>query len=202
MNMRYEIGQFVGYVDAEPEAPRELPLPRRWYVEQVHPGKEAKIVRAFDRDGISFYFPVCTEQRTFQRRRHGYECEIRTHVKVPLFQGLIFVPDFEVNDERRWERIKAVDGTIGLLRFGQWTAWLSPAHMLDIRRIEQFKNMPVSRKRRLWVQGQDVWVKDGPFAQFRGKIERLDSHGRLTVLLDIFKRLTPITLDEGQIEPA
>ena len=33
-------------------------------------------------------------------------------------------------------------------------------------------------------------------------IERLDSQGRLTVLLNIFSRLTPVELDVGQIEAA
>jgi transcriptional antiterminator NusG len=74
--------------------------------------------------------------------------------------------------------------------------------MNDVRTLEALGNVPAARKRRLWTIGQRVYVKDGPFARFNGQIGSLDSRGRLTVLLEIFARLTPVTLDESQIEAA
>jgi transcription antitermination factor NusG len=47
-----------------------------------------------------------------------------------------------------------------------------------------------------------VRVVDGPFAAFNGKIDRLDLNGLLKVLVDLFSRMTPVELDEGQIEAA
>jgi transcriptional antiterminator NusG len=41
----------------------------------------------------------------------------------------------------------------------------------------------------------------GPFDMWEGRIERLDSHGRLRVLLDVLSRQVPVELDETQIEP-
>jgi transcription termination/antitermination protein NusG len=54
----------------------------------------------------------------------------------------------------------------------------------------------------LFKVNQAVRVVDGPFASFKGLIERLDSNGRLKVLVDIFSRMTPVELDEDQIEAA
>jgi transcriptional antiterminator NusG len=140
---------------------------------------------------------------------------------VPLFSELIFIPDFQV-------RIGGVmvDGVQGWLKIGDYYPFLpevAPAvkraktplvsrfmkrdrklllDMVGIRRLESDGNIPVARRRRLYKIGQLVRVIDGPFAAFNGTIEHLDSKGRLTVLLDIFKRLTPLHLDEGQIEAA
>jgi transcriptional antiterminator NusG len=74
--------------------------------------------------------------------------------------------------------------------------------MVGIRQLEAMGNIPVVRRRRLYRIGQLVRVIDGPFALFNGTIERLDSNGRLKVLLDVFSRLTPVELDQGQIEAA
>ena len=74
--------------------------------------------------------------------------------------------------------------------------------MIGIRRLEADGNIPVARRRRLYRSGEIVRVINGPFASFAGTIERLDSHGRLKVLLSIFSRMTSVELDEGQIEAA
>ena len=74
--------------------------------------------------------------------------------------------------------------------------------MDGVRRLEAEGNIPVARRRRLYRIGEIVRVVDGPFAEFNGSVERLDSNGRLKVLLDIFSRMTSVELDEGQIEAA
>jgi transcription termination/antitermination protein NusG len=140
--------------------------------------------------------------------------------QTSLFAGLIFVPDFQANAGGVF-----VDGVDRYLKFGdhypylpECAAPIKPSapwnsryvkrdrkqipDMLGIRQLEVEGNIPVARRRRLYRIGEFVRVVDGPFAMFNGKIERLDSGGRLTVLLDIFKRLTPVELDEGQIETA
>ena len=55
--------------------------------------------------------------------------------------------------------------------------------------------------RRTDVGGWPIRKLDG-FYRFAGQIGSLDSRGRLTVRLEIFARLTPVALDESQIEAA
>ena len=198
MNTQYHKGQIVGYVDIQKQqGPVEAPIPERWYVLRTFPNKEAKIMRTFKDRNISAYCPIVRQRKRFVRRRHGYSFDVERDVWSPLFAGIIFIPDFQA---------KAggvhVDGVEGYFKMGECYPYLTPKLMDDVRKLETLGNIPAARKRRLWTIGQRVSVTDGPFACFSGTIERLDSVGRLKVLIDIFKRLTPVVLDEGQIEAA
>ncbi|XUM25063.1 transcription termination/antitermination protein NusG (plasmid) [Bradyrhizobium oligotrophicum S58] len=209
----YEVGDFVEFVDLiERAGPVEAPMPKCWYVLQTFAGKEAKVMRAFHDRKMSAYCPMM--RKTMLRRGR------KVDRVEPLFAQLIFVPDFQVVDS-----ILHVEGVDGLLKFGDWCAVLpdrapddrvptapqgrlvrrstkSVPDMAGVRELERIANIPVGRRRRMFKTGQLVRVVDGPFSSFIGQIDRLDSRGRLAILLDIFSRGTPVILDEGQIEAA
>jgi transcriptional antiterminator NusG len=210
----WKIGDFVEFVELQGNAaPLELPVPERWYLLQTFPNKEAKVMRAFKDRNISAYHPTVRQRSRVIRGR-------LRDVVVPLFAGLIFIPDFQANNGGVY-----VDGVDGYLKFGDYYAVLpesaapirrGPAwksrfvrrdekrilDMIGIRQLEAEGNIPVARRRRLYRIGEMVRVVDGPFAMFNGTIERLDSRGRLKLLLDVFGRMTSLELDEGQIEAA
>jgi transcriptional antiterminator RfaH len=50
--------------------------------------------------------------------------------------------------------------------------------------------------------GQSVRVLSGPFANFVGKLERLDGAGRVRVLLEMMGTAVPVALRRGAICPA
>jgi len=199
MNMVYKIGDFAGYVDlAQIRGPVEAPMPQRWYVLQTFPGKERKVMRTFRNRGISAYHPTIRRTKVVRGRR--------IDTVEPLFAGVIFIPDFQA----RAGGVR-VDGVDGYFRMGDCYPYLlERATATDIggqdmewvRSLERFANVPVVRRRRLLKVGQTVRVVDGPFAHFFVEIERLDSNGRLKVLVNIFSRMTPVELDEDQIEVA
>ena len=54
-----------------------------------------------------------------------------------------------------------------------------------------------------WEIGEIVRVQTGPFADFTGKIEDMDlDQSKVTVLVDIFGRDTPVDLGFGDIQKA
>jgi transcriptional antiterminator NusG len=215
MNMGYQIGDFVEFVDlVERRKPVETPVPERWYVLQTFPGKEAKVMRRFRDRGVSAYHPLVRKLQIVRGRKIDRS--------VPLFATLIFIPDFQAKRGGVF-----VEGVDRFLRFDDryypYLPEVAPAvrraevpiesrfvkrdeklilDMAGIRQLEADGNIPVVRRRRLYKIGQLARVTEGPFTAFKGAIERLDSTGRLTLLLDIFSRMTPVELDEGQIEAA
>jgi transcriptional antiterminator NusG len=197
MNMGYKIGEFVEFVDlAQRHAPEAAPVPQCWYILRTHPNCEAKVMKAFRLRNISAYLPVMTVSKEFRRMRRGFEWIERRDVVSPLILGAVLIPDFE----ERWQCWRGVDGAMGLLRFGEWTPRLTPKLFQDIRKIEDIANTPKSKRARAFEIGQLVRVLSGPFRYFSARVERIDSGGRLSVGVEIFGRITPIDIDEGDIE--
>lgn len=187
--MVYKIGDFVEYVPIADD-PIAAPLePQRWFVLLTYANRERKVMRTFRERGVSAYFPVIRKRAMVR----GRLCDIA----APLFAGVIFIPDFqaEVGGVK-------VDGVDGYFKMGDCYPYLKPEHMVSVRALEAMGSIPLARRKRLWSIGQAVRITSGPFASFQGTIERLDSRGRLNVLVDIFKRMTPAEFEEGQIEPA
>ena len=188
---RLEIGQFVGTVDLDSvHGPASVPIePQRWYVVRTHPLRERQVMRAFQRRNISYYFPTLRRTAIMRGRKR--------EIVAPFFPGVIFIPDFECQNVR----LREIDGLSGWLMCGTCFSYLKASHMSDLRAVVAIGHVPLSKRKRMFAAGQLVRVVDGPFASFTGSIERLDSKGRLSVLLDVFKRVTPVQLEQGQIEP-
>ena len=112
--------------------------------------------------------------------------------------GLIFIPDFEFKNS--FLAIKAVDDVLGFLQFGEFLASLSTTDFATIHAIEAYLAIP--RGQRKYRIGDKVRFVDGPFSDFVGIVDRLDSRGRLRVFLDAIKRGVPVIATETQVEPA
>ncbi|MCV0384879.1 MAG: hypothetical protein K5821_00375 [Nitrobacter sp.] len=205
---RLEIGQFVGTVDLDSvHGPASVPMrPQCWFILRTHPGCERKVMREFERRNISAYCPLIAKQQRVVRRVHGssWTYEIKRIVQVPLFPQLVFVPDFECVPTD-------ISGVSGWLRFGEWFARIPSeresasdraACMSDIHALVAIANTPHSKRDAKFEIGDLVRIVDGPFRDFSGRIERLDSKGRLKVAIEIFGRLSPTEMSEEQIEPS
>lgn len=190
----YEIGQIVDYV--QPSNPLSVPMPKRWYIRKTAPNREFKVMKRSGQLGLSAVLPTLQVRREFHRHKAGYDWIERRNVVGPLITGAILVPDFEV-DNPAW---KAVDGIFGILRFGDWVPTLTPNLMADLRRIAAIGNTPKSKRDHYFKVGQLVRVISGPFREFSARVERLDSGGRIAVGIEIFSRITPAILEEGEIE--
>jgi transcriptional antiterminator NusG len=52
-----------------------------------------------------------------------------------------------------------------------------------------------------FTQGEMVKITDGAFESFEGTIEEIDDHsGKISVLIEVFGRSTPVELDHWQVE--
>lgn len=190
----FTIGDIVDYMPLH--EPLSVPMPKRWFIRRTAPNREQKVIKRARQLGLSAYLPMITSRREIRRTKAGYDWIERKNAVSPLITGCILIPDFDI-DSPDW---KGVDGIFGLLRFGDFVPTLTPQMFTDILHIEAIGKTPKSKRQRYFEVGQLVRVVSGPFRDFSARVERLDSGGRLSVGVDIFSRITPAMLDEGDIE--
>lgn len=191
-------GEIVGSVDLDMlNGPREVPIaPARWYLLRVHPHLQVKVIKTFRQRNVSCWVPMHTETHSVSRYNRGYEKVVEQRVTAPLISDLVILPDFEV----KLGRFNTVDGVIGIMRVGECVPVLEPKDIEDLRHIEAIGNTPKSKRERKFAIGELVRVTSGPFAHFCGYVERFDSAGRLSVGLGVFGRVTPISIEESDLE--
>lgn len=195
MNMQYEIGEFRNGISPRVLVEADV---KNWYLLDVYPGREQKVMRWFRYFGLAGWYPI---EISYVRRGTGEPARkphLGRRVVRPLVPGLIFVPDLE-----RSNVMTTFPDVEGFHMVGDCLARMPADDMARLRDIEAYLNTPRSVRgyRGKLSIGDLVRIVDGPFADFCGRIERLDSKGRLKVLIDAFKRSISVQMTEMQIEP-
>lgn len=188
----YVRGEVVGYVAAKGFRD-QVPLPQRWYILQVQPGRDGKVIKAFNQRDITGYSPVIVRSIDRASGAEARRPHLGRQVIKPMLPGLVFVPDFDAGHQA----IGSVDYIDDWLQLGPRLATLSPADMQIIRQIEAAYNM---RGRKVGI-AQFVRITSGQFADFVGQVERLDSGGRLKVFIAALMSGASLIVDEAQVEP-
>lgn len=185
MTALYSIGDFVGIVE-RPFMTAQMPA--LWYLLRLHPNYERKAERQLNDHGVQCYMPKETKLiKSVWGRRILKE--------IPLFSGAMFIPDFEA-DLAKLKRIAS--GIGGFVRSGDTPLTISLTWMEKIRKFEE--RVQSTAGNRKFQINQHVRIVGGQFDMWEGKVERLDSHHRLRILITLLEREVPVELDEDQIE--
>lgn len=185
---------------------------RRWYFLHTYSGHENKVrhaikttVEQMDAKDRVFHVVVPTEDEI--EIRDGQ----RRTVKRKLYPGYVLVQtiplvgkDDNVEDDVRkrsdetWHLIRNTTGVTGFVSSGEKPVPLSKEevnHILRAMRMEQ------PRVRIGFQPGQNVRIVDGPFEDFVGIVDEINTEkGKVRVLVNMFGRETPIELDFLQVE--
>jgi transcriptional antiterminator NusG len=190
----------VPFVEEKKE-PR-VPGKKDWYILKVQVNREDTIKRDLERriavSGLKEFFGeilVPTEKVTEIRG------EKKKIVKRKLYPGYIMI-FMEVYDDT-WFLVRETSGV------GDFTgAQGKPTPMLshEVERILKLEQEGPAKTPDLKVGykvGNEVKVKEGPFETLEGVVDNIDyTSGRVTVIISIFGRSTPVELEYWQIEPA
>src|SRR5579872_335828 len=170
---------------------------KRWYVVQVYAGYEqaakVDIEKRIQAGGMQDFFgeilvPSAKSKPMFASDESADQ---------QLFPGYILV-EMEMNPES----LRAVTASMRVLRFlGGKNP--EPISQKEIDRIiSQIKGeIVVEKAREEFVIGSEVDIVEGPFAGFVGIIDSVDYNSdKLTVMVSIFGRMTPVELGFHQIK--
>src|SRR5688572_28537645 len=171
-----------------------------WYILKVQSNRERSIAEALERkmriEGLDRFFDqviVPTEKVT------EFKGGKKKVVERKLYPGYIVV-HMHINDDT-WFAVRETSGV------GDFTgAGGKPTPMLphEVSRIVQTEEEETAEAPKLDIRfssGDKVKVKDGNFENFEGEVNTIDeASGRVTVMINIFGRSTPVELEYWQIE--
>ena len=162
----------------------------RWYLVHTLPHNERRAQLHLGAQGYRTHFP--TIQKTIRHAR-----KLRT-VQAPLFPRYVFL----ILDLGR-DRWLSVWGTVGVssLFTSEDRPVPVPEGIVETL-IQNSDEANLALFTSGLTTGKSVRILSGPFANFVGKVERLDAAGRVRVLLDMMGTAVPVALRRGAICPA
>ncbi|MCX7349912.1 MAG: transcriptional activator RfaH [Alphaproteobacteria bacterium] len=162
----------------------------RWFAVNTLTNSEPRAQINLERQGWKCFCPQISKTTRSGRRT-------KTQLR-PLFPGYVFV--LMSPSQSPW---RAVDGTFGvraIVKAGELPAPL-PCGVVETLIAMRDCDGKISFASIL-QPGDDVRFQAGPLAGLIGKLEHLDAAGRVTVLLDLLGRSTPIRGHISEVAPS
>jgi transcriptional antiterminator NusG len=178
----------------------EKPVNRQWYILKVQTNREESIRDALQRRvamaGLEQYFgPVIVPTEMISEFKGGK----KRVSKRKLYPGYIVV-NMEINDDT-WYLVRETSG------IGDFTGAMgrpTPMAQQDVEKIVATTEEKPDEAPRVDIRfkpADRVRIKEGTFENFEGNVEAIDhANGRVTVMINIFGRSTPVELEYWQIE--
>ncbi len=171
-----------------------------WYVLKVQSNRERSIreslLRRIKREGLEEYFgEVIIPTEKIVDTKGGK----KRVTEKKLYPGYIMI-QMELNDET-WYLVRDTSGV------GDFTGSAGkpiPMQEHEIARMlgkDDSEEEAAPRIKIDFSPGDMVKIKEGTFESFEGTIDEIDeSSGKISVLIEIFNRTTPVELEYWQVE--
>ena len=200
------------------EAPEDAPfdpnnIPKKydsqtfeWYILKVQVNRESSIrdglLRRIKMEGLEEYFEevIVPTEDIIEFTRSGK----RKVVKRKLYPGYIMVKMMLQDDS--WFIVRETPG------IGDFTGTFGKPTPMSAEEVERILSVaqpeeetegeePQLKTAIPFKAGDRVRVKDGNFQNFEGEVDGIDeANGRVTLIINIFGRSTPVELEHWQIE--
>lgn len=172
----------------------------RWYVLKVQSNREKSIrdnlTRRIKREGLEQYFgQIIIPTQKIAETKGGK----KKVMEVKLYPGYLMI-QMILNDDT-WFLVRETSGV------GDFTGAAGkplPMQEHEIARMLGLETAKTEEQPKIKINfktGDRVKIKEGTFESFEGTIESIDeAKGRVTVLIEIFGRSTPVELEYWEIE--
>jgi len=188
----------------EPDAPGEVtvedgPSSRQWYILHTYSGFEQKVADSLRNRAEAFGYADKIGQVLIPTEE---VVELRGGRKVTskrlLYPGYVLV-EIDMSDEL-WHAVKNTPRVTGFVGGGNSPVPLTADEVNQIL-YRQASSAERPRPKQSFEKTDMVRIIDGPFANFSGKVDDVNSErNTLRVLVTIFGRATPVELDFLQVE--
>lgn len=189
----------LGEGDGEPVAAAAGDM--KWYILKVQSNREDSIretlIRRVKLQGLDHLFGEVIVPKEQVTEFKGGKKKV---VSRKLYPGYILV-HMVLNDES-WYLVRE---TSGIGDFTGSAGRPSPMPEADVNKLLNKVEEEADESPRLKIafrKGDRVKINEGTFENFEGEVEQIDeANGRVTVILSIFGRSTPVDIEYWQIEP-
>ncbi|MFN7922921.1 MAG: transcription termination/antitermination protein NusG [Bryobacteraceae bacterium] len=171
----------------------------RWYIIHTYSGFEQKVRDSLRTRAEAFGFAgrvgeILIPQEEVVEMRAGK----KVTSKRLLYPGYVLV-QMEM-DETLWHYVNETPRVTGFVGGGNTPVPLSADEVNSIL-YRQAKSTERPRPKLSFEKGEQVRITDGPFTNFTGKVDEVNTErDTLRVLVTIFGRATPVELDFLQVE--
>ncbi|MBV6433243.1 MAG: Transcription termination/antitermination protein NusG [Bryobacteraceae bacterium] len=189
------------------EQPEEAAVPaveledetKKWYIIHSYSGFEQKVADSLRSRAEAFGFSHKIGQILIPTEE---VVELRAGKKVTskrlLYPGYVLV-QMDM-DDHLWHEIKNTPRVTGFVGGGNTPVPLSREEVHQIL-YRQASSAERPRPKLTFEKGETVRIIDGPFANFSGKVDEVNTErNTLRVLVTIFGRATPVELEFLQVE--
>ena len=187
---------------------------KKWYIIHTYSGYEKKVATDLEKRIESLnltdrVFRILVPEEEVLEEKRG------KMVKVPrkLFPSYVMIEMLSVREENElglgyrvdsdaWYVIRNTNGVTGFVGVGSDPIPLSDEEASDLlAKIGVETSGSESRFNIDFKEGDRVVVKKDSFYDQTGEISDIDyEHGRVTVMLEVFGRLTPVELEYNEVE--
>ncbi|HQU46641.1 MAG TPA: transcription termination/antitermination protein NusG [Pirellulales bacterium] len=176
------------------------PIKKDWYILKVQSNREDSIADALKRriaiEGQGDYFDEIIVPTEKVSEFKGGKKRV---VKRKIYPGYIVV-HMELNDDT-WFLVRETPGIGDFTGSGGKPTPMLPHEVHKIVAKQEEKAEEEIRTVIPYSQGDRVRIKEGTFENFEGEVDNIDkANGRVTIMINIFGRSTPVELEYWQVE--
>ena len=172
---------------------------KHWYIIHTYSGFEQKVADSLRGRAEAFWYSERIGQILIPTEE---VVEVRAGKKVTskrlMYPGYVLV-EMEMDDDL-WHAVKSTPRVTGFVGGGNTPVPLSAGEVNEVL-YRQASSAERPRPKQTFEKNETVRITDGPFSNFSGKVDEVNSErNTLRVLVTIFGRATPVELEFGQVE--
>ena len=197
-------------IENQKSGKEETVYEKKWYIIHTYSGYEKKVATDLEKRIESLnltdrVFRILVPEEEVLEEKRG------KIVKVPrkLFPSYVMVEMLSVREENElglgyrvdseaWYIIRNTNGVTGFVGIGSDPIPLSDeeaANLLSKIGLESSRKVNID-----FIIGENVVVKNDSFMDQEGEVVEIDhEHGKVTVLLEVFGRQTPVQVDHTEV---